>query len=321
MIPNDHLTLLDVYRRMVRIRRFEETVREIYAQGLMPGLAHSYIGEEAVAVGACHALRPDDYVTSTHRGHGHAIAKGARTDRMMAEMLGKQAGYNRGKGGTMHIADFSLGILGANGIVGGSLGIAAGAALSCKLQQLDRVVVCFFGEGAANEGLFLESLNMASLWRLPVVYLCENNQYGEYTHYQAVTAGVRLGARATALDVPETVVDGQDVLAVYRVVAEAVARAREGGGPSFIEAITYRYYGHHVGDQGLSYRTKEEIAKWRERDPLILFRQHLLTEAKVDELALDAVEDEITQEMAAALEFAKQAPFPPVSEVTEHVYA
>jgi TPP-dependent pyruvate/acetoin dehydrogenase alpha subunit len=317
----DRQQMTEMYAKMLCIRLFEEAARQLYMQFLMPGLAHLYIGQEAVAVGACMALRSDDYITSTHRGHGHIIAKGGRTDRMMAELLGKRAGYNRGKGGSMHIADLSLGILGANGIVGGSFGIAAGAALSSKLQKTGRVTICFFGEGATNEGLFFESLNLAAIWKLPVVYLCENNQYGEYTPYRGTTGGESIGLRARAFGIQEFTVDGQDVLAVYGVARAAVEQVRSGSGPSFIEAKTYRYHGHHVGDPGTGYRTKEEVSAWRARDPITLFRNRLLEDGICDESTIQALEDDVHQEIQGAVAFAKDAPFPATTEVKDHVYA
>jgi pyruvate dehydrogenase E1 component alpha subunit len=305
---------------MLRIRVFEEAIWEAYSRGTIRGLAHLSIGQEAAAVGACLALRQDDYVTSTHRGHGHLIAKGGRLDRMMAELMGKVAGYNRGKGGTMHVADLSLGMLGANGIVGAGLPIATGAALSAKMRGLDTVALCFFGEGAANEGVFLESMNFASVWKLPVIYLCENNQYGEYTPYQKVTAGERIGLRAAALGVPEVCVDGQEVEKVYEAVCTAVQRARAGEGPFFIEARTYRYRGHNVGDPG-GYRTDEEISAWKARDPIALFEKRLVETHSFTADEIAAVRAEVAAEMGAALQFAKDAEFPQTSEVTEHVYA
>ena len=309
-----------MHRRMLRIRVFEEAIWEAYSRGTIRGLAHLSIGQEAAAVGACLALRQDDYVTSTHRGHGHLIAKGGRLDRMMAELMGKVAGYNRGKGGTMHVADLSLGMLGANGIVGAGLPIATGAALSAKMRGLDTVALCFFGEGAANEGVFLESMNFASVWKLPVIYLCENNQYGEYTPYQKVTAGERIGLRAAALGVPEVCVDGQEVEKVYEAVCTAVQRARAGEGPFFIEARTYRYRGHNVGDPG-GYRTDEEISAWKARDPIALFEKRLVETHSFTADEIAAVRAEVAAEMGAALQFAKDAEFPQTSEVTEHVYA
>src|SRR5437773_7573226 len=233
---------LHMYRQMAKIRAFEEQVHELYKSAKMPGLAHLYVGQEAVAVGVCEALRRDDFITSTHRGHGHCLAKGASVNRMFAELLGKEPGYCRGKGGSMHIADPETGNLGANAIVGGSAGIATGAAQSAKMRGTDQVVVCFFGEGALGQGLVYEVMNMAALWKLPVIYLCENNQYNEYTHYSETTAG-EIVARAAAFGIPAEEVDGQDVLAVNECVRRAVARGREGGGPTFVVANTYRYHG------------------------------------------------------------------------------
>src|SRR3982075_2561560 len=224
---------LHAYRQMVRIRAFEEQVNELYTRALMPGLAHLYSGEEAVAVGVCEALRRDDYITSTHRGHGHCLAKGATPDRMFAELLGKEAGYCRGKGGSMHIADPATGNLGANAIVGGSVGIATGAAFTAKHLKTDRVAVCFFGEGALGQGSLYEVMNLSQLWKLPVIYVCENNQYNEYTHYSETTAG-EIGARARAFAIPVEEIDGQDVQAVYGATGKAVARARAGDGPTFL---------------------------------------------------------------------------------------
>ncbi len=312
--------LLELYRRMVRIRKFEEAVVEVYLRGLMPGLAHSYAGEEAVAVGVCGALRTDDYITSTHRGHGHLIAKGGKSDRMMAEVLGKAAGYNRGRGGTMHIVDLSLGILGANGIVGGGMGIAAGAGWSAKQRGTGQVCVCFFGDGAANQGILYESMNMAAAWKLPVIYVCENNQYGQFTHTKRVTGGNRLGARAEAFGLRATETYGQDVLSVYDTIVEVVERARSGKGPEFVEFKTWRYGGHHVGDPGKIYRPAEEIDEWKNnRDPIKLFASKLLGDKLAEAGEVAAIDEEIKQEIEAAVEFAKSTPFPEESEVGLYV--
>ena len=243
---------LEMYRQMTRIRLFEEQANELYRSAKMPGLTHLYIGEEAVAVGVCSALRRDDWITSTHRGHGHCLAKGAEIDRMFAELLGKEAGYCRGKGGSMHIADHENGNLGANAIVGGSAGIATGAAFSAKRRGTDQVAVCFFGEGALGQGLVYEVMNMASLWTLPVIYVCENNMYNEYTHYLEATAGDIL-ARPRAFGIEAREVDGQDVRAVFAEMSELVERARAGNGPAFLLCNTYRYHGHHVGDVDRAY--------------------------------------------------------------------
>jgi pyruvate dehydrogenase E1 component alpha subunit len=313
---------LEMYRRMTLIRLFEEQANELYRSAKMPGLTHLYVGEEAVAVGVCSTLRRDDWITSTHRGHGHCLAKGAEPGRMFAELLGKEAGYCRGKGGSMHIADHENGNLGANAIVGGSAGIATGAAFSAKRLGTDQVAVCFFGEGALGQGLVYEVMNMASLWSLPVVYVCENNLYNEYTHYLEATAGEIL-ARPRAFGIEAREVDGQDVRAVHETAADLVARARAGGGPAFLLAHTYRYHGHHVGDVDRGYyRTKEEEQLWRdERDPLALHGAWLEAQklAGADELL--RLEDEARVAIEQGLAFALEAPFPDPSEATEDVFA
>jgi TPP-dependent pyruvate/acetoin dehydrogenase alpha subunit len=313
---------LDLYRGMLRIRLFEEKVSDLYTSAKMPGLAHLYIGEEAVAVGVCSELRDDDYITSTHRGHGHCLAKGASVDRMFAELLGKEAGYCRGKGGSMHIADQEKGNLGANAIVAGSVGIATGAALSAQKRGTDQVAVCFIGEGALGQGLVYECMNMASLWKLPVIFVCENNLYNEYTHYLETTAG-DLVARAAAFAIASVEVDGQDVRAVKRAAAGAVERARNGGGPSFLLCHTYRYRGHHVGDIDRTYyRSKAEEQTWTaERDPLKILGQSLVDEQAADAAALDRIEEEVRTEIQQGVDFALDAPYPEPQEVTLHVYA
>ena len=312
---------LEMYGRMTLIRLFEEQANELYRSAKMPGLTHLYIGEEGVAVGVCSALRRDDWITSTHRGHGHCLAKGAEPGRMFAELLGKEAGYCRGKGGSMHIADHENGNLGANAIVGGSAGIATGAAFSAKRRGADQVAVCFFGEGALGQGLLYEVMNMASLWSLPVIYVCENNLYNEYTHYLEVTAGDIL-ARPRAFGLETREVDGQDVRAVYAATAELVERARAGAGPSFLLANTYRYHGHHVGDVDRSYyRTKEEEQLWRdERDPLALLGSWLEEQRHATGEELRRIEEEAGSEIERGLAFALDAPFPDASQVTEDVY-
>jgi len=313
---------LDMYRGMVTIRKFEETVYDIYSRGIMPGLAHLYTGMEAVAVGTCATLTKKDNITSTHRGHGHLLAKGGDPKRMFAELLGKATGYNRGKGGSMHIVDLSLGILGANGIVGGGLGIATGAAFSAKLKEEGRISIAFFGDGALNEGLFYETANMASLWKLPVVYVMENNQYGEYTPYSKATAGTG-PARAEAMNIPAVSVDGNDVLAVYQAATWATARARAGEGPSFIECETYRWHGHHMGDQGdtYGYRTQEEVESWMAKCPIRRFSTHLLSENLTDAATLQQIDTEVQQLIDKAVEYAKQSPYPDPAEVFKDVYA
>jgi pyruvate dehydrogenase E1 component alpha subunit len=313
---------LHAYRQMVSIRLFEEQVNEVYTRALMPGLAHLYSGEEAVAVGICEALRIDDYITSTHRGHGHCLAKGASPDRMFAELLGKEAGYCRGKGGSMHIADPATGNLGANAIVGGSVGIATGAAFAAKHLGTDRVAVCFFGEGALGQGSLYEVMNLAQLWKLPVVYICENNLYNEYTHYTETTAGTILG-RATAFGIETASVDGQDVRAVHEVATRLVSRARAGGGPAFLQCDTYRYSGHHVGDINREYyRSKQEEQLWKiERDPILVLAKWLIDQGHADAASLDRITSEVRAVMEAAVKFAIAAPYPNVDEVEKHVYA
>ncbi|MFB3738218.1 MAG: thiamine pyrophosphate-dependent dehydrogenase E1 component subunit alpha [Candidatus Velamenicoccus archaeovorus] len=311
-----------MYEQMLRIRRFEEHVNQLYLSAKMPGLAHLYVGQEAVAVGVCSALRRDDYITSTHRGHGHCLAKGASVDRMFAELLGKEAGYCRGKGGSMHIADPGTGNLGANAIVAGGSGIATGAALSARMRGTDQVAVCFFGEGALGQGVLYEVMNMAALWRLPAIYVCENNLYNEYTHYRETTAG-ELAARAEAFGIPAEVVDGQDVRGVYAAARRAIQRARGGDGPGFLECRTYRYFGHHVGDVDRSYyRSREEEEEWRSgRDPIALHGEWLMASGIADRPALAAVEDRVAREVEEGERFGLEAPYPEPSEVDEDVYA
>jgi pyruvate dehydrogenase E1 component alpha subunit len=313
---------LHAYRQMVSIRAFEEQVNEVYTRALMPGLAHLYSGEEAIAVGICEALRIDDYITSTHRGHGHCLAKGASPDRMFAELLGKEAGYCRGKGGSMHIADPATGNLGANAIVGGSVGIATGAAFTAKTLGTDRVAICFFGEGALGQGSLYEVMNLAQLWKLPVIYVCENNQYNEYTHFQETTAGTILG-RAAAFGIEAASVDGQDVRAVSEVAMRLVNRARSGEGPAFLQCDTYRYSGHHVGDINREYyRSKKEEHLWKtDRDPITLLGKWLIEQSYSDAVALEKIGKEIRVIMEAAVKFAIDAPYPSVDEVEKHVYA
>ena len=313
---------LRIYGRMTAIRLFEEQVNELYTRAVMPGLAHLYIGEEAVAVGICEALHRDDYITSTHRGHGHCLAKGASPDRMFAELLGKEAGYCRGKGGSMHIADPASGNLGANAIVGGSTGIATGAAFSAKQRGTKQVAVCFFGEGALGQGLLYEVMNLGKLWTLPVIYVCENNLYNEYTHFSETTAGDIL-ARPAAFGIPAESVDGQDVRAVHAAANRLVEHARSGQGPAFLLCNTYRYRGHHVGDVSRDYyRAKQEEQRWMaERDPIALLGGWLIGQSLATQAQLDEIRARVKSEIDAAVEFALKAPFPRVEEVSEDVYA
>lgn len=313
---------LHAYGQMARIRVFEEHVNELYTSAKMPGLAHLYIGQEAVAVGVCQALRADDYITSTHRGHGHCLAKGASVDRMFAELLGKEAGYCRGKGGSMHIADQERGNLGANAIVAGSAGIATGAALSARRRGTDQVAVCFFGEGGLGQGILYEVMNMAALWALPVLYVCENNLYNEYTHFAETTAG-EMAARPRAFGIQTEEADGQDVRAVYAAAQRLVERARGGGGPAFLLANTYRFHGHHVGDINRAYyRTKEEEHRWRsERDPLVVLSSWLLAQRMATGEDLERIDQQVRAEVAGGVRFALNAPYPDAAEVDQHVYA
>jgi len=314
--------LLRFFQQMTAIRLFEERVNDLYTRALMPGLAHLYIGEEAVAVGICEALRSDDYITSTHRGHGHCLAKGANPERMYAELLGKEAGYCRGKGGSMHIADPDTGNLGANAIVGGSAGIATGAAFAAKQLGNGRVCVCFFGEGALGQGALYEVMNIAQLWKLPVIYVCENNMYNEYTHYSRTTAGQVL-ARPAAFGMEAAEVDGQDVRAVYTAASRLIERARRGEGPAFFQCNTYRYRGHHVGDIARDYyRSKQEEQQWMaERDPIRRFSDWLTEQKITDNSQLEAITAKLTKEMDAAMQSAIAAPFPKPEEAEEDVYA
>jgi TPP-dependent pyruvate/acetoin dehydrogenase alpha subunit len=313
---------LQMYRRMQMIRLFEEQVNELYTRALMPGLAHLYTGEEAVAVGVCEALRTDDYITSTHRGHGHCLAKGAAPDRMFAELLGKAAGYCKGKGGSMHIADPTTGNLGANAIVAGSTGIATGAAFSAKHLKTGQVAVCFFGEGALGQGVLYEVMNLAALWKLPVMYVCENNLYNEYTHFSETTAGDIL-ARGTAFGVHAESVDGQDVRAVFATAAKLIDRARQGGGPAFLLCNTYRFTGHHVGDISREYyRPKQEEQEWKaKQDPIKLLGDWLASQKLADAAALLRVESEVRAEIQSAVDFAVASPYPSPEEVEQDVYA
>ena len=319
---NEAQQWLHMYRRMVMIRLFEEQVNDLYTRALMPGLAHLYSGEEAIAVGVCEALKTDDYVTSTHRGHGHCVAKGAALDRMFAELLGKEAGYCKGKGGSMHIADPDTGNLGANAIVGGSAGIATGAAFSAKRLGTGQVAVCFFGDGALGQGLLYEVMNMAALWKLPVLYVCENNLYNEYTHNSETLAGDIL-TRAKGFGIEGKHIDGQDVRTVYATTKEIVERMRGGAGPAFLVCDTYRFHGHHVGDIAREYyRSKQEEQMWKtQRDPITLLGNALIKENVADKAQLDAIQKEVESEVAEAVKFAVAAPYPAPNEVDQDIYA
>lgn len=308
------------YRTMYTIRSFEERVNDLFLAGEIPGFVHLYIGEEAVATGVMANLRKTDYITSTHRGHGHTIAKGADLKRMMAEIFGKRTGYCRGKGGSMHIADFSIGMLGANGVVGGGFNLAVGAALAARLMGTDQVAVCFFGDGASNRGTFHEGLNMAAVWKLPVVFVCENNQYASTTPYRTSTSVENIADRAIGYGIPGVVVNGNDVFAVYEAAQAAVERARSGGGPTLLEAKTYRIKGHFVGDPEL-YRTRQEVQEHLENDdPLKNFRQQVLGANRLTERELAEIEAQVREEIEAAVDFARESPFPAPEELFEDLY-
>ena len=306
-------------RKMILIRRFEEGAEESYTRGLIHGTMHLSIGQEASAVGACLSLTDRDQITSTHRGHGHCVAKGADVGKMFAEFFGKETGYCKGRGGSMHIADFSKGNLGANGIVGGGLPIAVGAALSAKRLNTGAVVVCFFGDGANNEGAFHEALNMAAVWKLPVVFVCENNKYGMSVSIERSTAVKSIAERAAAYAMPGVSIDGNDLSAVAEATDRAVTAARAGAGPSLIEAVTYRWRGHSKSDRN-RYRTKEEIAEWMAKDPIPRFAALLRDHRIVTEAEVTGIEQDVAREIAEAIEFARTSPDPLVSEATRDVY-
>jgi TPP-dependent pyruvate/acetoin dehydrogenase alpha subunit len=316
---------LEMYRKMVRIRRFEEKLVEMYAKGMMPGLAHLYAGEEAVAVGACSALRDDDYITSTHRGHGHLIAKGGQTDKMMAEMFGRATGYCRGKGGSMHIADLDLCMLGAMGIVGSGLPIAVGAACSAHLRKSGQVCVAFFGDAASNTGAAHEALNLAGVWKLPLIFVCENNGYGISVSQARHQAIKDVAVRAAGYGMPGVIVDGNDVKAVYGAVLAAVEHARSGGGPSLIECKTYRLRGHFEGDpgRGIRYRSAEEIKEWEkpEKDAIARFGSSLKRSQQATQKELDAIQAEVADEIESAVGYGQNAPWPDPAEGKTDVYS
>jgi pyruvate dehydrogenase E1 component alpha subunit len=312
--------LAEMLRKMLEIRFFEEKVFELYGQNLVPGTIHLYAGEEAVAVGVCSTLKKEDYITSTHRGHGHCIAKGADLKRTMAEILGKKTGYCKGKGGSMHIADFSVGMLGATAVVGAGLPIAVGASLSAKLRGTDQVTVCFFGEGASNQGTFHESINMASAWKLPVVFVCENNLYAMGTRQTRVMAIENVADRAIGYGIPGIIVDGNDVLAVYAAAKKAVERARKSEGPTLIECKTYRHKGHSRVDPA-KYRPKEEVEEWLRKDPIRRFKQTLLQENVLPEKEIRDIERQVMHEIEQAVKFAVESPYPMPEEALDGVYA
>jgi acetoin:2,6-dichlorophenolindophenol oxidoreductase subunit alpha len=309
-----------IHLTMVRIRRFEERAVELFMAQELPGFLHSCLGQEAVPAGACAALEEGDYITSTHRGHGHVIAKGLRLDRMMAELYGRTTGYCKGKGGSMHIADFSRGILGANGIVGGGIPIAVGAALSAKMRKSGQVAAAFFGDGAASQGSFHEAANMAAVWRLPAVFVCENNLYAVSTHESRQRVVPDVAARAASYGMPGVTVDGNNPLAVYQAMAEAVARARAGEGPSLVECRTYKWLGHYVGDPG-KYRPAEEVAAWKAADPLPRYERELAARGVLSAEDAAHVHGEVAREIEQAVEFARRSPHPSPEDALKDVEA
>jgi len=310
-----------LYHQMTRIRLFEETTHELYKSGRLTGMSpHLCIGEEASAAGVISALNPDDYILSTHRGHGHCLAKGAEMGKMYAELFGKETGYCHGRGGSMHIADVSKGNLGANGIVGAGLPIAVGAALSIRKRGTKQVVVCFFGDAATNQGTFHEAMNMSKAFRLPIVWACENNLYGLSTPIEKVSATATLADRAKGYAMPGISIDGMDVEAVRAATVDAVARARSGEGPTLLEIRTYRYFGHGASDHR-PYRTRDEEQEWWKRDPVAGYRMKLIAEGVATEADLAAVDQEIANEVAAGVAFAEASPDPKAAESTLYVYS
>jgi len=312
--------LAKLFKDMLKIRYFENKVVELYSNGTMPGLAHLYIGEEAVAVGVCSALREHDFVASTHRGHGHVIAQGADLNKMMAEILGKKTGYCKGKGGSMHIIDMKKGLLGANGIVAAGIPIATGAGYSAKYQKTDQVSVAFFGDAASNHGNFHESINMAAAWKLPVIYVCENNLYGISVDIRKVTNTENIADRACAYGIPGKIVDGNDVLAVYRTAQEAVKRARRGLGPTLIECKTYRWKGHHLADPGIVYRAEKERNEWLKKCPIKCFKEKLINEKMFSKEEIASFEKEIKMLIEEAADYAINSPLPEKSEAYDDVF-
>jgi pyruvate dehydrogenase E1 component alpha subunit len=310
---------LDYYKKMFELRQFELKVQELYRNARLPGFVHLYVGEEAVAVGVCSNLQPADLVFSTHRGHGHALAKGVPASVVLAELWGKTTGSSGGRGGSMHMYAPEYGFMGTNGIVGAPIPLATGGGLSAKLRKKGQVVVTFFGEGAVNSGSFHEAVNMGSVWSLPVVYVCENNLYATEMAFKRATKNTSVASRAAAYGMLGVEVDGQDVEAVHAAAETAIRRARQDGGPTLIECKTYRYVGHHEGDPGTDYRTRDEVQEWKQRDPVKISRKRLL-DSGVDEAKLQAIDQEVEQLIDQAVEFAEKSPEPLANSVNDHVF-
>lgn len=313
--------VLSLYRTMVELREFELKAYEVFRSGKMPGFIHLYVGEEAVAAGVTAHLKEDDYVTSTHRGHGHALAKGISARAVMAELLGVEGGCCGGRGGSMHLYEPAVGFLGTNGVVAAGIPMAAGAALSAKLRKSGQVAVCFFGDGAVNNGAFHEGINLAATWELPVVYVCENNMYATEMPFAKATRNTHVASRGAAYNMPGVEVDGDDVLAVYAKAGEAIERARRGEGPTLLECLTYRFFGHHVGDPGTSYRSKEEIASWKARDPIVKLRQQAADAKIAGEEDFAAIDKEVRAVIEDATAFALASPEPGGETALDHVLA
>jgi pyruvate dehydrogenase E1 component alpha subunit len=314
------MDLREALRLMLTIRLFDEQALSLYRAGEMRGTTHPYIGMEAVGVGVMQALRPTDYVTSTHRGHGHTIAKGGDPKRMMAELLGRATGYSGGKGGSMHIADMDKHMLGANGIVGGGMGLATGAALTARLQQTGSVAICFFGDGALEQGILHETTNLSAIWKLPVVFVCENNQYAMSTRSDWSVAGGDPARRAAGYGIPGVTVDGMDLFAVNSAASEFVERARRGDGPAYLVCTTYRYHGHHAGDP-LNYREKQEVDRWREQDPIERVKRTVVERGVMTTAEVADLEQSVDGEIQAAVEFARNSPEPTVDQLMTDIYA
>lgn len=316
----DRETAVKLYKKMVQIRKFEEKLYHLFLTRIMPGSMHQYNGQEAVAAGVCAHLTNDDYITSTHRGHGHCIAKGVSLKAIMAEMFAKKTGCCKGMGGSMHIADFSVGMLGAIAIVGAGIPIATGAGWSCQHRGKEGVAVSFFGDGAVNGGAFHEGINLAAVWKLPVIFVCENNLYGFSTHYRRVTSIDNIADRASSYGIPGVVVDGMDVLSVYNEAGKAVERARKGGGPTLMECKTYRFKGHSRFEKS-TYRSQQELAEWKKRDPITLFKQYLIHDFKVDEQEILQTDKEVESEVEEAVAYAERSPDPGPEDYKKYIYA
>ena len=312
--------LLFIYEKMYTIRKFEESVVKNYARGQIPGFVHLYIGEEAISSGVCAALNKDDYITSTHRGHGHLIAKGGDLNKMMAELFAKSTGYCKGKGGSMHISDFDLGIIGSNGIVGAGFSIAAGAGVAAKMRDEGQVCVCFFGDGSTNRGTFHESANMASVFKLPIIYVCENNSYGISACVKDIMNVSDIAVRASSYGMPGIKIDGNNAIEVYNTAKSAIELARSGGGPTFIEAITWRHRGHWEGDPN-NYRDAGECEQWLTKDPIPRLAEYMVSKGIVTKDEVKNIENNVISKIENAVDFAKKSPFPELKELYTDVYA